>query len=63
MFWLRDGRFPELLAGLKIKGQDPSVLSAAKQHSVHVSGTSIGWQEGGRIVQVRAPILGAALWI
>ena len=58
-----DRRLPQLLAGLEIEGQHAAVLRAAKQHAVHVGGTSIGRQERPGRIHVRAPVLGTSCGI
>ena len=59
-FHVRDGRFPNSLAGLEVVGEHPPVLGAAKQHAVQVGGAAVGGQKGRGIVLVRSPILGAS---
>ena len=55
-FRVRDGRFPNSLAGLEVIGEHPAVLGAAKQHAVQVGGTAIRRHNVERIVLVRSPI-------
>ena len=47
MFRVRDGRFPNSLAGLEVIGEHPAVRGAAKQHAVQVGGAAVGGQKAG----------------
>ena len=46
-FRVRDGRFPDSLAGLEVIGQHPPVLGAAKQHAVQVGGARLAGRRLG----------------